>query len=78
MASSNEYRANAAECVGWAKSAKSAKERDIFLQMASAWLSAAVNLEDGSRAVAYRDRPASPRRISPPLKPSDMLRHRGP
>jgi hypothetical protein len=77
VASSNEYRANAAECVGWAKSAKSVKERDIFLQMASTWLSAAINLETGSRAVAYRDRPASRRRIAP-LKPSDMLRHRGP
>jgi hypothetical protein len=77
VASSNEYRANAAECVGWAKSAKSLKERDIFLQMASTWLSAAVNVEAGSRTVANRDRPAPPRRIAP-LKPSDMLRHRGP
>ena len=77
MASSNEYRANAAECAGWAKSAKSVKERDIFLQMASTWLSAAINLEARSRAVVYRDRPAPPRRIAP-LKPSDMLRHRGP
>jgi hypothetical protein len=75
VASSNEYRANAAECVGWAKSAKSDKERDIFLQMANTWLSAALNLE-ADRAVAYRDRQVSPRRI-PPLKPSDMLRHRG-
>jgi hypothetical protein len=74
VASSNEYRANAAECVGWAKSAKSVKERDIFLQMASTWLSAAINLE---AAVAYRGRPAPPRRNAP-LKPSDMLRHRGP
>jgi hypothetical protein len=77
VASSNEYRANAAECVGWAKTAKSVKERDIFLQMANTWLRAAVDLEAASGAVAYRDRPASTRRI-PPLKPSDMLRYRGP
>ena len=77
MASSNEYRANAAECVGWAKSAKSVKERDIFLQMASAWLSAAINLETGISDVAYRDRRAPPRGIAR-LKPSDMLRHRVP
>jgi hypothetical protein len=36
-----EYREYADECFGWAKTAKSDRERDIFLQMAHTWLEAA-------------------------------------
>jgi hypothetical protein len=36
-----EYREYADECFGWAKTAKSDRERDIFLQMAQTWLEAA-------------------------------------
>jgi len=36
-----EYREYADECFGWAKTAKSDSERDIFLQMAQTWLEAA-------------------------------------
>jgi hypothetical protein len=32
-----ELRENAEECMGWARSARSDKERSIFLQMARAW-----------------------------------------
>lgn len=81
VASPIECRENAAECLGWANGAKSNKERDIFLQMARAWLSAAVKSEVGPQLEAtsgggtYRDHPALSRQVAP-LKPSDMLRRR--
>jgi hypothetical protein len=37
-----EYRAYADECLGWAKTAQSEKEREIFLQMAKTWMDAAL------------------------------------
>lgn len=46
MSSAKEYREYADECMGWAKSAKTAKERDIFLQMAKAWRDAALIARD--------------------------------
>jgi hypothetical protein len=49
--SSNEFRDFANECLDWAKSAKSDNERDIFLQMAQAWLGAAMRSEDGPTKV---------------------------
>ena len=36
-----EFREYAEEHFGWAKTARSAKERQTFLQMAQAWLEAA-------------------------------------
>ena len=42
MSMAKEYRAYAAECMDWAKNAKSDVERDRFLTMASAWLRAAA------------------------------------
>jgi hypothetical protein len=41
MTTKKEYREYADECLGWAKPAKSDKEREIFLQMAQTWLEAA-------------------------------------
>jgi hypothetical protein len=41
----NEYREYAAECLEWAATAKSDREREIFLQMANAWLGAAFCAE---------------------------------
>ena len=38
----NEYRDYADECMGWAKTAKSDRERAIFIQMAQTWLDAAI------------------------------------
>ncbi len=38
----NEFRENADECLGWAKTARSDRERRIFLEMAEAWLEAAA------------------------------------
>ena len=36
-----DFREYAEEHLGWAKTARSTKERQIFLQMAQAWLEAA-------------------------------------
>src|SRR5262245_25191396 len=41
IVSAQEYRDQAQECVGWARSACTERERDIFLQMARTWLEAA-------------------------------------
>ncbi|MGA9890960.1 MAG: hypothetical protein WBE48_16205 [Xanthobacteraceae bacterium] len=37
-----QYRSHADECFGWARTAKTAREREIFIQMAQTWLAAAV------------------------------------
>ena len=42
MPSAKEYREYVDECIGWAKSAETDYERDIFLQMAKGWLEAAL------------------------------------
>lgn len=42
MATAEEYRAFADECFGWARTAKTKREREIFIQMAQTWLAAAV------------------------------------
>jgi predicted ATPase len=41
----NEFRENAEECIGWAQTARSDRERQIFLQMAEAWMEAAARRE---------------------------------
>jgi hypothetical protein len=41
----NEYRENAEECMGWARTARSDRERQIFLQMAQAWRAVAAHRE---------------------------------
>jgi hypothetical protein len=43
--SAREYREFADECMGWAKTARSEQERQIFLQMAQTWLWAAARLD---------------------------------
>jgi len=45
VASSDEYREFANECMGWAKTARTDRERDLFLDIAKTWLEAAVRLE---------------------------------
>ena len=40
-----DYRQHARECLDWAITAKSQKEREIFEQMAVTWFEAAVLLE---------------------------------
>jgi hypothetical protein len=39
--SAQEYRENAQECLGWARTARTEKEREIFFQMARTWLEVA-------------------------------------
>jgi hypothetical protein len=43
--SAQEYHENAEECIGWARTARTDKERDTFLQMARTWIEAAERLE---------------------------------
>jgi len=43
--SAKEFREYADECFDWAKTAKSDKERNIFLQMAQTWLEAVARAE---------------------------------
>ena len=45
MSSAKEYRANADECMDWARTARSERERSIFIQMAQTWQHAAMLLE---------------------------------
>jgi hypothetical protein len=49
VSSAKEYRAYGAECMEWAKTAKSDSERDTFLEMATSWLQAAAIAELASR-----------------------------
>jgi hypothetical protein len=50
--SSKQYREFADECLGWARTARSDRERRIFLQMAEAWLKAAALAEHRERRQA--------------------------
>jgi hypothetical protein len=43
--SSKKYREFADECLDWAKTARSDREKRIFLQMAETWLNAAAIAE---------------------------------
>ena len=42
MSALREYRENANECFTWARTARSDREREIFLGMARAWLKVAT------------------------------------
>jgi len=42
VSSAEEYQAYADECLGWAKTAQTEREREIFLQMAKTWIAAAL------------------------------------
>ena len=60
MSQAAEYRTFADECLGWAKTARSERERNIFLQMAQTWLNAAVLAEGrATRRVLTRSRRAA-------------------
>jgi hypothetical protein len=45
MSSAKEFREYADECMDWARTARSEKERAIFIEMAQTWLAAAARLE---------------------------------
>jgi hypothetical protein len=59
VVSAKEFREYADECLGWAKTAKSDKERRTFLQMAQAWLEAADLLETKPPAADLPIKPGS-------------------
>jgi hypothetical protein len=59
VVSAKEFREYADECLGWAKTAKSDKERRTFLQMAQAWLEAADLLETKPPAADLPTKPGS-------------------
>jgi hypothetical protein len=52
MASVEEYRRHAAECLSLAKIAESADDRSCILQMAEAWRELAARLERKAEAEA--------------------------
>jgi len=56
--SSKEYRGFADECIHWAKTARSNREKRIFLQMAETWLEAAV-LGSSRTAGSYGKQPTT-------------------
>ena len=45
MSMAKEFYENADECFGWARTAKTERERLIFMQMRDAWLEAARRWE---------------------------------
>jgi hypothetical protein len=45
VSTAKEFYENADECFGWAKTAKTERERLIFMQMRDAWLEAARQRE---------------------------------
>lgn len=55
--SAKEYRNYAAECMGWAKTACSEKERLTFIEMANTWLQAATLAERSNSASADEAEP---------------------
>jgi len=48
MSSAKEFREYADECMDWARTARSEKERAIFIEMAQTWLAAAARREPGT------------------------------
>jgi hypothetical protein len=58
--SSKEYREFADECLHWAKTARSDREKRVFLQMAETWLKAAVVADSrGQRETTTINQPSS-------------------
>ena len=47
MSSAKEFREYARECMDWARTARSEKERAVFVEMAQTWLVAAARQEVG-------------------------------
>jgi hypothetical protein len=60
MPSENEYREYAQECVQWAATAKTEKERQIFLEMANAWTRVALIHSNGARLYGLDGNGAQP------------------
>ena len=54
---SKEYRELANECLGWAKSARTDRERHIFLGMAETWLRAAALADQREKKMGFSGNP---------------------
>ncbi len=54
---SKEYRELANECLGWAKSARTDRERHIFLGMAETWLRAAALADQRDKKMGFSGNP---------------------
>jgi hypothetical protein len=52
VASVKEIRENAEECFAWARTARSVREREIFLQMARTWTEVAQRRESKEEEAA--------------------------
>jgi hypothetical protein len=50
VSSAEDYSAYANECFDWARTARTEKEREIFLQMARTWLEAAARASAKARS----------------------------
>lgn len=59
MFSQDQFRQFADECIEWARTARSERERKQFLDMARLWMTAAQQIEDGMAGLG-----------SPPLVPA--------
>jgi hypothetical protein len=54
---SKEYRELADECLGWAKAARTDRERHIFLGMAETWLRAAARADQREKKTGFSGKP---------------------
>jgi hypothetical protein len=66
--SPQELREQADRCIGWARTAGSASERKLYLQLAVTWLENAVRLEPGAIELCDADAATLPA-ISPARNP---------
>ena len=57
MSASKEFYENAAECFQWAKTARTERERLIFMQMRDAWLEVARRRQTKEAQARLRNRP---------------------
>ena len=73
MAAAHEFYDYADEHFGWAETAKTERERAIFLQMAAAWLEVAQQWEAG-KPTNGDGRPATARRPSTSPSPDCKLK----
>ncbi|MGA9891689.1 MAG: hypothetical protein WBQ55_04825 [Xanthobacteraceae bacterium] len=74
MPSAKEYREYVDKCLGWAKSAKTDYERDIYLQMAKGWLEAALIANGSSLGPTAWTKPPSDEDRSAPHGPPPSIR----
>jgi hypothetical protein len=58
MAASQDYRQFAEECLRWARETEDEPQRQLFLEMASAWVQAA-SLQDGKPPIAPNANPSA-------------------